>query len=151
MFHVDMVGKNCFLTLLSILIIGFQELLDLKDWCTLVFLFVPLWLCRISDKQLKEEEFVVVKASRSFFMVCGPHVSCAVRQDHGREHVMTPTSSYLRVDRKQSKRKGHSRLWSKGACLPYLPLLTVSQKCHQIMYLSMYNQELKPEPSWLSS
>lgn len=30
-FHVDMVGKNCFLTLLSILIIGFQELLDLKD------------------------------------------------------------------------------------------------------------------------
>lgn len=23
---------------------------------------VPLWLCRISDKQLKEEEFVVVKA-----------------------------------------------------------------------------------------
>lgn len=30
-FHVDMMGRNCFLALLSILITGFQEFLDLKD------------------------------------------------------------------------------------------------------------------------
>lgn len=58
MFHVDMMGRNCFLALLSILITGFQELLDLKDGCTLVFLFALLWLCRISDKQLKQEELL---------------------------------------------------------------------------------------------